>query len=227
MYFLLRLAAFASGLFVMGLGISLVAVAGLGTSPISSPSYVLSLVTPLSFGVWTLLFTAAFFLGEVAVYGRDAGRKLWLQLPMAPALGLIIDLFMNILPTRPEPSPVWTLPILAVGCLALALGIWMQVKANIVINPGEGIVKALAWRFKRPFGIIKLIFDASLVALALIFSLVFLKDIAGIGAGTLISALTVGPIVRFIDAIWLRRSLRASKQGRPGSRKRVRQTHRV
>lgn len=204
MKFLARFLAFASGLFIMGLGIGLVTVAGLGTSPISSPSYVLGLSTALSFGTWTLIFTAAFFAMELLVYGREAKPALWLQLPVAPALGLIIDLFMAVLPFPTEVTLVRSLAVLAAGCIALAQGIWMQVKANVVINPGEGIVKALAWRFDRPFGLVKLLFDTSLVALAIVLSLLFFKRIEGVGAGTLISALVVGPLVRLIDRLWTR-----------------------
>ena len=204
MTFFARLPAFVTGLFIMGLGIGLVTIAGLGTSPISSPSYVLGLATPLSFGLWTLLFTLVFFGMELAVYGRASQASIWLQLPVAPALGLIIDLFMAVLPQPKAPRLWWSILMLCVGCLALALGIWMQIKANLVINPGEGIVKALAWRLGRAFGTVKLFFDSSLVLLALVFSLTLLKRIEGIGPGTLVSALVVGPLVRLLDRIWSR-----------------------
>lgn len=50
-------AVFFLGLFVNSLGVSVVTKAELGTSPISSIPYVLSLNFPLSLGVFTVVFS--------------------------------------------------------------------------------------------------------------------------------------------------------------------------
>ncbi len=207
MKFIARLAAFIAGLFIMGLGICLVSISGLGNSPISSPSWVLSQCTSLSFGTWTLLFTVVFFAGELLLYGWKRRPDIWLQLPVAPVLGLIIDLFMNLIPNGGNASLLQSLLLLAGGCFTLAGGIWMQVKASVVINPGEGIVKAFACRLGKQFGTVKLIFDSSLVALAFILSIIFLGRVEGLGVGTIVSAVTVGPLVRLCDRLWSRSRL--------------------
>ena len=195
----------------MGAGIALITLAGLGTSPISSPAYVLALLGPLSFGLWTIILTALFFLAEIPILGPAFRANMWLQIGVGPALGLVIDLFMAIFPALSERGLALQLCGLALGCILLALGIWMQIKADVIINPGEGIVKAIAYRLGRDFGSIKLIFDSSLVAIAAAVSLLTLGRLEGIGVGTLISAVTVGPLVRLTDRLWQGRKRRPER----------------
>lgn len=53
---------------------------------------------------------------------------------------------------------------------------------------------------KKPFGTCKLCFDTTLVAIACVLSFVFFGRINGLGAGTIASALIVGPIVNVVNA---------------------------
>ena len=89
--------------------------------------------------------------------------------------------------------------VLLVGCVILALGIALEVKANAAMMAGEYLVKAITRRFHGEFGYVKLGFDITLLTIACILSLVFLSDIQGVREGTVVSALLVGPIVHFVS----------------------------
>ena len=54
-----RYCLFAIALFVNALGIALITKALLGTSPITSVTYVLSMFTPLTIGQWTIALLSA------------------------------------------------------------------------------------------------------------------------------------------------------------------------
>src|SRR5699024_11014701 len=82
---------FLLSLFIMGMGISLVTLAHLGTTPITSPPYVLSLSLPISFGMLTMLANFVFVLIEIIVLGKDFPKEQYLQLIVGPILGLSID----------------------------------------------------------------------------------------------------------------------------------------
>ena len=82
------------------------------------------------------------------------------------------------------------------GCAVLGLGISMVIGSNVTVLPGEGIVIAIAYRFKKIFGRIKVLFDVSLVALSVALSFAFLSGLVGIREGTVLSALLVGNFVR-------------------------------
>ena len=51
----------------------------------------------------------------------------------------------------------------------------------------------------KRFGSVKVIFDTTLMACALILSLLFFQGINGLGLGTILSALIVGKIVNFLN----------------------------
>ena len=59
-----RFAVFMAGVLVCSVGIALITRAGLGTSPISSIPFVLSLITPVSMGMYTFSLNMLFLLCE-------------------------------------------------------------------------------------------------------------------------------------------------------------------
>jgi hypothetical protein len=102
--------------------------------------------------------------------------------------------------SRLEPSAyVIQVTVLLIGCIILALGIALEVKANAAMMAGEYFVKTITRRFHGEFGYVKLGFDITLLTIACILSLVFLSDIQGVREGTVVSALLVGPIVHFVS----------------------------
>lgn len=185
----------------MGLGISLVTKSTLGTPPISSMAYVLSLIFPVTFGELTFLFALFFMLIEVLLLGRDFPRYQYLQVVVGFFLGLFVDLGMLISSmVHPDRYPEQIIVLLS-GCGILALGIYLQVSAKVIMNPGEGVVQIIAGKTRIRFGIIKIIFDSLLVTGALLISFVFLGSFEGIREGTIISAGLVGYIIILISSM--------------------------
>lgn len=88
---------------------------------------------------------------------------------------------------------------LLIGCVILAVGIALEVKANAAMMAGEYFVKVITKRFHGEFGYVKLGFDVTLVAIACLLSLIFMSGIYGVREGTVVAALIVGPIVHFVS----------------------------
>lgn len=197
----LRYSLFVAGLFLMGMGVSLTVRADLGTSPISSVPYLLSLLLPLSFGQFTFLMALVYLLGQVLIYGRGFPRGQYFQLAVSPIFGFFIDLTMYLTRSVSPSTYVNQILLLILGCFVTAAGIYFQLLPAILVNPGEGIVRALTWRFRRPFGTIKIYFDFSLMTIALIISLLAYKQVVGLREGSLISAFLVGFFSRHIQTI--------------------------
>ncbi|MGE5605854.1 MAG: YczE/YyaS/YitT family protein [Bacteroidota bacterium] len=196
-YFLLIIS-----LFFMGLGISLITKSNLGTSPISSVAYVLSMIFPMTFGQFNFLLTCSFFFIIIIIQGKDFPKAQFLQVLVALFLGLFVDLGMTLFASVNPDSYVGKLSALLFGCVILAWGIYLQVTADVIINPGEGVVKAIADKVSKEFGIVKILFDCSLVITAVIISLFALGTIKGLREGTFISAFLVGYIVKIIGGIF-------------------------
>ena len=198
-----RYLLFVASLFINAFGIAFITKALLGTSPITSVTYVLSLFTPFTMGIWTILLNLLFVVLEPFLMTRrelrEDLRMYLLQIPIAFCFGLFIDFSMFMLFWLEPSAYVMKVTVLLVGCVILALGIALEVKANAAMMAGEYFVKTITRRFHGEFGYVKLGFDVTLLTIACILSLVFLSDIQGVREGTVVSALLVGPIVHFVN----------------------------
>lgn len=198
-----RYILFAVSLFVNAMGIAFITKALLGTSPITSVTYVLSMFTPLTIGQWTIVLNLLFVLFELPFMIRkelkDDLRMFLLQIPISLCFGTFIDLSMNMLYWLEPVKYIDQIIYLLVGCVILAAGITLEVKANVAMMAGEYFVRVISQRFHGEFGYVKLCFDITLVCIACLFSICFMSGIYGVREGTVAAALLVGPIVHFIS----------------------------
>ena len=193
---------FVVGLFVNSMGIALITRANLGTSPISSTPYVLSLWHPaLSLGMFTLFFSLFLIALQLIVLGRRFPKHFWLQIPVSFLLSAFIDLSMSIFFfVDPQFYPLQILSLL-IGCLVLGFGVFMEVAANVVMLPGECTVKAITMRWHTDFGKTKICVDVTMVVVADVLGFVLCGTLTGIREGSVISALLVGLIARTVGKL--------------------------
>lgn len=193
---------FILSLAVMGFGIALVTKSGLGTSAVSSVPYVLSKVFPkYTFGMFTFAINMLYYLIQIIILRKDFPKSQYLQIIVGPFLGFFIDLSMSILSNLNLDIYLLQLLILVIGCFIVAYSIWLQLLANVVINPTEGIVKVLSDKLKIVFSSMKTYFDIFLVIASCLISYIGLSQIVGVREGTLISAFLVGYFIRLINKI--------------------------
>lgn len=189
-----------------GLGIAVVTAANIGTTPISSSNYVISLHTPLTLGITTFIFNGILTLLQIAILGKQYFKEhklvMLLQFPVTLVFASMIDLGMYAIHffVPAHPSYPISLLLLALGSFILAFGISLQVCANVAMVPGEAFVKALSMRLKCEFGWVKTGFDLSLVLCAVLLSLVLtnFSTVEGVREGTVIGAVSIGPMVRLL-----------------------------
>ncbi len=197
---------FFISIFVLGLGISLVTLADLGTTAITSPPYVLSLFTPLSFGMYTMLFNILYVLLELSIMRGDFKKIQYFQLLVGPILGTSIDFWSVLVDYLSKPHYLIQLFMVISGCFIIACSIILQLKANVINNPVEGVVKAISLKTNIPFSTVKICFDMSLVCLALLTSWFAFGTIRGMREGTIISAILVGLFIK-----WMQKTLTKRK----------------
>lgn len=185
------------GIYIMTIGIAMSKLAGLGTTPISCIPASCSYFTPLSMGMVTIIFNAILVLIEVIVLGKQFRPVQYLQIVMALFIGVGTDvnlaLFSFIDPQNYFSQ--WFFCILS--ALILGFGVMLEVRANVLVAPGEGIVVAFVTRYKVPFPKMKTISDSSMVITGAVLSLVFSGALNGVREGTIFAALAVGTIVGF------------------------------
>ena len=204
-----RYAAFVVILFVIAFGTSLSIRANLGSSPISAPPYVLSLVpgVGLTMGQLTICMHVFFIAAQVALLRRDFERRQWLQIAVSLLFGFYTDLTMwltGFLQVPQDMAPAIGLPLrlaeLLLGGAVLAFGIAMEVRCDSLMLAGEGFPLAIAKFTGRDFGKVKICTDTLLVGIGAAFMLINFGrwDWAMVGPGTLISMFYVGMMVRVI-----------------------------
>ena len=202
-YTLRRFILFAISLFINAFGIAFITKAMLGTSPITSVTYVLSMFTSWTMGQWTIAINILFVILElpfISIKELKSDIKMFtLQIPIALCFGTFIDISMNMLFWLNPAEYISKIVFLLIGCIILAIGIALEVKANAAMMAGEYLVRTISRHFNKEFGYVKLGLDITLLCTACLLSVCFMSGIYGVREGTVIAALAVGPIVHFVS----------------------------
>lgn len=185
-----------AGLFVNGLGVSFITKAGLGTSPITSIPYTLSLGFTPTVGMFTLFFNLLLIVLQIILLRRNFQLQNLLQLPIIALFSFFIDLTMSLLGFIQPETYAMKVVSLVIGCLILGFGVFMEMVANVAMLPGEATVRAVSDVFSTDFGKTKIAFDSSMTVIAAIMSFIMFKHLDGVREGTIVAAILVGFVAR-------------------------------
>lgn len=188
------------GLFINGFGVSFITKASLGTSPISSIPYTLSLKFQPTIGMFTMFFSVILIVLQLIILKKNFPKQYWLQIPVSMLFSYFIDLSMEILSALQPATYVSKMVFLLIGCVILGFGVFIEVIANVVMLPGEAFVKSVTMTFNTDFGKTKVAFDTSMTIIAILLSLLMFHSLNGVREGTIISAILVGTIARLFKS---------------------------
>lgn len=201
-----RYASFVVVLFIIAFGTSLSIRANLGSSPISCPPYVLSLVPGAwSMGSYVMCMHVFFIFAQILLLRKNYQKIQLLQIFVSVVFGVYTDLTMwmtSFLQVSPTVAPALGYFLrfveLLVGGAILAYGISLEVHCDVLMLAGEGFPLAVAKVTKGDFGKVKMCTDTGLVCVGVIFMFIFFKGWRWdmIGIGTLVSMFYVGYMVR-------------------------------
>ncbi len=184
------------GLSIMAFGVAFSIKASLGTSPISSVPYVVSLFTPLTVGTATIIMHCVFILMQILILRKNYHPIQLMQLPVAFFFGYLTDFGVWAVQGISY-NAYWQQWLLClIGILLVAIGVSLEVKAGVVVLAGEGVVLAICQVIPVKFGYMKVGFDVTLVVIACVLSLVFTHQLQGVREGTVAAAVMVGLIAK-------------------------------
>lgn len=207
-----RILVFAMGLLVISLSIGFITKASLGTPPISSIPYSLSLIFPsLTLGNFTIVYSLLLVLLQLVILGKGADKvSLGLQVIISFVFGYFIDFGLMILGDF-SPEIYWErIACVLIGCFGLAFGVYLQIVADFTMVPGDGFAYALSVRIKRkPYRVVRVCSDVTMIVIAALIGMVAMGTPGGVREGTVICALLIGTIagVYFSKLSWLTRKL--------------------
>ena len=159
---------------------------------------VLSLNFPFTLGNFTIFFSIFLIVLQLIILRKNFKLEHILQIPVSIIFGYFIDLTMILFSWVNPEAYIMKIVYLLIGCLILGVGVYMEVLADVVMLPGESFVRAIVLTWKTNFGTTKICFDVSMSVIAAVLSFVFAGKLAGVREGTVIAALLVGFIARFI-----------------------------
>ena len=195
-YIIRRYLLLLAGLAIMAFGVAFSIKASLGTSPISSVPYVVSLFAPLTVGTATIIMHCVFILLQILILRKKYHPIQLMQLPVAFFFGYLTDFGVWAVQgiTCDHYLQQWL--VCLIGIFLVAVGVSLEVKAGVVVLAGEGVVLVICKVLPVKFGYMKVGFDVTLVAIACVLSFVFTGRLQGVREGTVAAALLVGLIAK-------------------------------
>ena len=185
------------GLVIMSFGVALSVISDLGTTPISCIPNVVKYSSNLSLGTITIIFNFILIVLQAVILRGKFRHTQWLQIVTTIIFGYFIDLSLYVL------SPISPRDIIGqwitciVSCFIIAFGVYLEVKSDSIVLPGEGVSLAVKEVSNLEFSRIKSIFDTSNVVIGGILSLLLYHSFRGIGLGTIFAGISVGYIIGF------------------------------
>ena len=199
-----RYTLFIIGLFIASMGVALSTKAGLGTSPVASLPYTISLMSgALSFGGWLNALSVTQIATQVVLLkGKCNYVEIFLQTVLAFAYGYLTDFSCYLI--RGLSADTYPLQFLymALSCFVLGLGIWIQLKGNVAMLPGEAMNRAIAQVSGKRYENIKIFFDVLYIAISAALCLLFLGGLKGVREGSIIAAIAVGTIIKGYEKVY-------------------------
>ena len=193
-----RYTLFLIGLFIASMGVAFSTKAGLGTSPVASVPYSVSLISKLlTFGGWLNLLSVIQIITQVAVLkGKCNYVEIAVQTVLAFVYGYLTNLSCYMIQGIEVSSYPMQFLFMLLGCVILALGIWIQLKGAVAMLPGEAMNRAISSVTGRRYENVKIFFDILYIAISAVICLVFIGRLEGVREGSIIAAFAVGSIIK-------------------------------
>ena len=185
------------GMVVLAVGITLNTKTGLGVSPIISVAYCVSQIFELNFGDMTFVLYGIFVVVQLFLRER---REPLVQFPLSLVFSRLLNLCSACIPYQAAAHSLpENLAVLALAIVLTGVGVALTVNMQLVPNPGDGIVQAVAQRMGRDQGFAKNVFDLGCVAATGCLGLLLTGRIVGIGLGTLLAMVGVGRVIALVN----------------------------
>ena len=186
--------ALAMGVMCNAIAVSLMIKSELGVSTISSVPVVLNeMFARVTIGSWNFLFQVVLVVVMALITRKFLGYVF--SIALALLFGYLLDFFELLFS-----GIVANIPLRVVffftGFFMLSLGISLMLNCRLPALPFDLFVREMSEHFGLTVKQMKTGFDATCVGLSVVFSLLFLEGIAGVGLGTVFAMLFTGTVTQ-------------------------------
>ena len=193
------------------MGVAFSTKAGLGTSPVASVPYSVSLVSDLlTFGGWLNLLSVIQIITQIVVMKFKCNYiEIAIQTVLAFVYGYLTNFSCFLIKDLTADTYPEQFAYMLIGCFVLALGIWIQVKGNVAMLPGEAMNRAISIRSGKRYENVKILFDVIYIVVSALICLLFLHKLQGVREGSIIAAVLVGNIIKLYESAYKRITTKA------------------
>ena len=194
-------------MFFMTLGVALCVRSNLGSGVISSIPMSFTLageagITPgWTIGGYTNIMNVILVMAQILILRRRFEPMQLFQLLVGFVFGCFLDINMWLTSYLPYGTLVCQIIAQLMGATILGCAVAAEIRCGSVTMPGEGIQVAIACVTGKPFPIVKIMVDTTLVVLAVISGFCFFGcwPWTVVGPGTLFAMFYVGYIVKLVN----------------------------
>lgn len=198
---LTRYCIFLIGLFIASMGVALSTKAALGTSPVASLPYSVSLLSSIfTFGGWlNVLSVIQISIQVILLRSKCNPLEIVIQTILAFAYGYMTDFSCSLIAGITVSSYPAKFICMLLGCIVLAFGIWIQFKGGVAMLPGEAMNRAISTVTGKKYENIKVFFDVFYIVVSAIICFVAFGKLIGVREGSIIAALAIGNIIKLYN----------------------------
>lgn len=192
---------FLIGLFIASMGVALSTKAGLGTSPVASVPYSISLVNHLlTFGWWLNICSVVQIIVQIALLRKKCKPiEIIIQTVLAFLYGYLTDFSCKLISGLQVNSYLVQFAFMILSCIVLGFGIWIQFKGGVAMLPGEAMNRAISEVTGRSYENIKIFFDVLYIIVAAVICFIFVGKLEGVREGSIIAAILIGNIIKLYN----------------------------
>lgn len=200
----LRYGLFLIGLFIASIGVAFSTKAGLGTSPVASVPYSVSLISNIfSFGGWLNVWSVIQIIVQIILLRKNCKPvEIAIQTVLAFVYGYLTNFSCLLIDGLKVNGYMMQLMYMIISCFVLALGIWIQFKGGVAMLPGEAMNRAISkvsgWKYEN----IKIFFDVLYILVSVAICLIFIGKLEGVREGSVIAAIVIGNIIKMYNWIF-------------------------
>ena len=191
-----RITGMLFGNLLLGIAIGVLRIAELGTDPFATMNLGVSSTLGLSFGFYSVLFNLLLFIFLFINSRELIGFGTFINMFL---LGYTADLIVYLFQAMAigEIGLGIRFLLLFVGVFISSTGLSLYVTANLGVSPYDALPLMMQEMTNNriPFGIARLIVDATAVLIGYFFGAV-------VGVGTLVVAVSLGPLVSVFNKYW-------------------------
>ena len=197
-------ALFLIGLFIASMGVALSAKAGLGTSPVASVPYSVSLVNhTLTFGWWLNMWSVLQIAVQIALLRKKCKPvEIIIQTVLAFVYGYLTDFSCKLINGLQANTYIMQFALMILSCFVLGFGIWIQFKGGVAMLPGEAMNRAISEVTGKKYENIKIFFDVLYIIVAAAICFIFIGKLEGVREGSIIAAVLIGNIIKLYNSLY-------------------------